>query len=119
IFATLAPGRGTIPLTPGRQGGSGVPAGTAQSTTAQSGTAQSATAEEGYLHCGPSGAGHFVKMVHNGIEYGLIAAYAGGLNILKHADVGKRGRAVDAENTPLRNPEHLRYDFSLADFAEA
>jgi len=96
---TLAPGRGSLPATIGRQG-------------------KGSTAEEGYLHCGPSGAGHFVKMVHNGIEYGLMAAYAEGLNILRHADVGKRGRAVDAETTPLRNPEHFRYDFSLADIAE-
>src|SRR5256712_2536621 len=99
IFRTLAPGRRNIDRTPGREKTRG-------------------TAEEGYLHCGPSGAGHFVKMVHNGIEYGLMAAYAEGLNILRHADVGKRGRAVDAETTPLRNPEHFRYDFSLADIAE-
>ena len=73
----------------------------------------SSTAEEGYLHCGPNGAGHFVKMVHNGIEYGLMAAYAEGFNILRHANVGKRGRAVDAETTPLRNPEHYQYDLDL------
>jgi hypothetical protein len=76
------------------------------------------TAEEGYLHCGPNGAGHFVKMVHNGIEYGLMAAYAEGLNILKHANVGKKGREVDAETTPLRNPEHYQYDLNLPDIAE-
>jgi 6-phosphogluconate dehydrogenase len=76
------------------------------------------TAEEGYLHCGPSGAGHFVKMVHNGIEYGLMAAYSEGLNILKHANAGKQGRSVDAETSPLRNPEHYQYDLSLADIAE-
>ena len=76
------------------------------------------TAEEGYLHCGPAGAGHFVKMIHNGIEYGIMAAYAEGINILKHANVGKRGRAVDAETTPLRNPEHYQYDLNLADIAE-
>ena len=76
------------------------------------------TAEEGYLHCGPTGAGHFVKMVHNGIEYGMMAAYAEGLNILKHANVGKQTHAVDAETTPLRNPEHYQYDFNLADIAE-
>ena len=76
------------------------------------------TAEEGYLYCGPSGAGHFVKMVHNGIEYGLMEAYAEGLNILRHANVGKTGRTVDAETTPLRNPEHYQYDFNLADVAE-
>jgi 6-phosphogluconate dehydrogenase len=99
IFKTLAPGRGTLPRTPGREKAGG-------------------TAEEGYLHCGPNGAGHFVKMVHNGIEYGLMAAYAEGLNILKHANVGKRGRAVDAETTPLRNPEHYQYDFNLPDVAE-
>lgn len=99
IFKTLAPGRGSIPRTPGREKSSG-------------------TAEEGYLHCGPSGAGHFVKMVHNGIEYGLMAAYAEGLNILKHANVGKSARAADAETTPLRNPEHYQYDFNLADVAE-
>jgi len=76
------------------------------------------TAEEGYLHCGPSGAGHFVKMVHNGIEYGLMAAYAEGLNILKHANAGKSHRETDAETTPLRNPENYQYDFNLADVTE-
>jgi 6-phosphogluconate dehydrogenase len=104
IFATLAPGRGTIPPTPGRP--------------AQSPTAQSRTAEEGYLHCGPSGAGHFVKMVHNGIEYGLMAAYAEGLNILKHADVGRRSEKPDAETAPLRGAEYYQYDFPLADVTE-
>lgn len=99
IFKTLAPGRGETPRTPGRAGVGG-------------------TAEEGYLHCGPNGAGHFVKMVHNGIEYGLMAAYAEGLNILRHADVGKTGRLADAETTPLRNPEHYQYDFNLTDIAE-
>jgi 6-phosphogluconate dehydrogenase len=99
IFKTLAPGRGEIPRTPGREKVAG-------------------TAEDGYLHCGPSGAGHFVKMVHNGIEYGLMAAYAEGLNILKHADAGKQGRSVDAETTPLRNPEHYQYDLNLPDVAE-
>ena len=99
IFATLAPGRGQIPRTPGREERGG-------------------TAEQGYLHCGPSGAGHFVKMVHNGIEYGLMAAYAEGLNILAKADVGKADRAADAETTPLRNPEHYRYDFDIADVTE-
>src|SRR5438067_866695 len=95
IFATLAPGLGNVPRTPGRDRVGG-------------------TAEEGYLHCGPSGAGHFVKMVHNGIEYGLMAAYAEGLNILKHANAGKSHREADAETTPLRNPEHYQYDFNLA-----
>ncbi|HKW87997.1 MAG TPA: decarboxylating 6-phosphogluconate dehydrogenase [Candidatus Acidoferrales bacterium] len=99
ILKTLAPGRGNIPRTPGRETSSG-------------------TAEEGYLYCGPSGAGHFVKMVHNGIEYGLMAAYAEGLNILKHANAGKSTRSADAETTPLRNPEHYQYDFNLADVAE-
>jgi 6-phosphogluconate dehydrogenase len=99
IFKTLAPGRGEIPRTPGRESASG-------------------TAEEGYLHCGPNGAGHFVKMVHNGIEYGLMAAYAEGFNILKHADVGHTQREADAETTPLRDPEHYQYDFNLADVAE-
>lgn len=99
IFKSLAPGRGSIDRTPGRDGIGG-------------------TAEEGYLHCGPSGAGHFVKMVHNGIEYGLMAAYAEGVNILRHANVGKQGRVVDAETTPLRNPEHYRYDLNLRDIAE-
>jgi 6-phosphogluconate dehydrogenase len=99
IFKSLAPGRGDISRTPGREKLPG-------------------TAEEGYLHCGPSGAGHFVKMVHNGIEYGLMAAYAEGLNILKHANAGAGAREVDAETTPLRNPEHYRYDFPLADVAE-
>jgi 6-phosphogluconate dehydrogenase len=99
IFKTLAPGRGNVDRTPGREKAGG-------------------TAEEGYLHCGPSGAGHFVKMVHNGIEYGLMAAYAEGLNILKHANAGKTQRENDAETTPLRNPEHYQYDFNLADVTE-
>src|SRR5579871_4528037 len=99
IFKTLAPGRGNAERTPGREKVGG-------------------TAEEGYLHCGPSGAGHFVKMVHNGIEYGLMAAYAEGLNILKHASVGKQDHEVDAETTPLRHPEHYQYDFNLADVTE-
>ena len=76
------------------------------------------TAEDGYLHCGPSGAGHFVKMVHNGIEYGIMAAYAEGFNILRHANVGKVGRTIDAETTPLRNPELYQYDLNLTDVAE-
>jgi len=99
IFAALAPGRGDIPRTPGRETRGG-------------------SAEKGYLHCGPSGAGHFVKMIHNGIEYGLMAAYAEGFNILKNANIGKATHEVDAETTPLRNPEHYRYDFDLADIAE-
>jgi len=99
ILKTLAPGIGTIDRTPGREKMKG-------------------TAEEGYLHCGPSGAGHFVKMVHNGIEYGVMAAYAEGLNILKHANVGKSTHAVDAETTPLRDPAHYQYDFPLPDVAE-
>ena len=99
VFASLAPGAGGVAPTPGRRLGSG-------------------TAEEGYLHCGPSGAGHFVKMVHNGIEYGLMAAYAEGLNILRHANAGSAAREVDAETTPLRNPELYQYNFSLADVAE-
>jgi 6-phosphogluconate dehydrogenase len=99
IFKTLAPGRGTVDRTPGRENAKG-------------------TSEEGYLHCGPNGAGHFVKMVHNGIEYGLMAAYAEGLNILKHANAGKTKRETDAETTPLRNPEHYQYDFNLADVTE-
>jgi 6-phosphogluconate dehydrogenase len=99
IFKALAPGRGTISRTPGREKVGG-------------------TAEDGYLHCGESGAGHFVKMVHNGVEYGVMAAYAEGFNILKHADVGRRGRAVDAETTPLRTPEHYQYEFNIADVAE-
>ena len=99
IFKRLAPGKGDIPRTPGREKAKG-------------------TAEEGYLHCGPNGAGHFVKMVHNGIEYGLMAAYAEGLNILKHANAGKASREVDAETTPLRHPEHHQYDMNLADITE-
>ena len=99
IFKSLAPGRGDISRTPGREKVTG-------------------TAEEGYLHCGPSGAGHFVKMVHNGIEYALMAAYAEGLNILKHANAGSGAREIDAETTPLRNPENYRYDFPLADVTE-
>ena len=99
VFATLAPGRGDIPRTPGRDRLSG-------------------TAELGYLHCGPSGAGHFVKMVHNGIEYGLMAAYAEGLNILHAANAGMRERTPDAETAPLRHPEHYRYEINLADVTE-
>ena len=99
IFRTLAPGRGLLPRTLGRAQAQG-------------------TAEEGYLHCGPSGAGHFVKMVHNGIEYGLMAAYAEGFNILKHANVGTKTQTIDAETTPLRNPGHYQYDFNLPDIAE-
>jgi len=99
IFKTLAPGAGDILRTPGREKLGG-------------------TAELGYLHCGPAGAGHFVKMVHNGIEYGLMAAYAEGLNILKNADIGKRSHEKDAETAPLRNPEHYQYQFNLADVAE-
>ncbi len=99
IFKTLAPGRGGISGTPGRE---------------DSGS----TAEEGYLYCGPSGAGHFVKMVHNGVEYGLMAAYAEGFNILRHANVGKSDRVANAETTPLRNPERYQYEFNLADVAE-
>jgi len=99
IFATLAPGMGDVPRTPGRESGSG-------------------TAEKGYLHCGGNGGGHFVKMVHNGIEYGIMAAYAEGLGILKSADVGKASHEVDAETTPLRDPEHYQYDFNLADVTE-
>jgi 6-phosphogluconate dehydrogenase len=99
IFAALAPSIDEAPRTPGREKLGG-------------------TAEHGYLHCGPSGAGHFVKMVHNGIEYGMMAAYAEGLNILKHANAGKEKRAVDAETTPLRHPELYLYDLNLADVAE-
>jgi len=99
IFATLAPGRGDIPRTPGREEAGG-------------------TSEQGYLHCGPSGAGHFVKMVHNGIEYGLMAAYAEGLAVLKAANIGKKSGVVDAETTPLRDPEHYQYDLNLPDIAE-
>ncbi len=100
IFASLAPGLGTIPRTPGRETIGG-------------------TAEQGYLHCGPNGAGHFVKMVHNGIEYGLMAAYAEGLNVLRHANAGATApRTADAETSPLRNPEHYRYDLNLRDITE-
>jgi 6-phosphogluconate dehydrogenase len=99
IFSTLAPGAGDIPRTPGREKFDG-------------------TAEQGYLHCGPSGAGHFVKMVHNGIEYGLMAAYAEGLGILRNANVGKEQHPIDAETTPLRDPEHYQYDLDLRDIAE-
>jgi 6-phosphogluconate dehydrogenase len=99
IFKSLAPGRGDIARTPGREKLGG-------------------TSEEGYLHCGPSGAGHFVKMVHNGIEYGVMAAYAEGLNILHHANVGKNKQIDDAETTPLRQPEHYLYDLNLPDVAE-
>jgi 6-phosphogluconate dehydrogenase len=99
VFKALAPGRGDIPRTPGRSKKGG-------------------TAELGYLHCGPVGAGHFVKMIHNGIEYGLMAAYGEGLNILKHAGIGKASHEKDAETTPLRNPEHFQYEFDLADITE-
>jgi 6-phosphogluconate dehydrogenase len=100
IFKTLAPGIGDIPRTPGRE------------------KAAAGTSELGYLHCGPSGAGHFVKMVHNGIEYGLMAAYAEGLGILRAANVGKKQHAADAETTPLRVPEHYQYDLNLPDITE-
>ena len=99
IFSTLAPGIGDIPRTPGREKLDG-------------------TAEQGYLHCGPNGAGHFVKMVHNGIEYGLMAAYAEGLGILRDANIGKEKHEIDAETTPLRDPEHYQYDLNLRDVAE-
>jgi 6-phosphogluconate dehydrogenase len=99
IFATLAPGIGEVPRTAGREKLGG-------------------TAEQGYLHCGPNGAGHFVKMVHNGIEYGLMAAYAEGLGVLKAANIGKTGSETDAETTPLRDPEHYQFDLNLADISE-
>jgi 6-phosphogluconate dehydrogenase len=99
IFAALAPGPGEVPRTPGRDKLGG-------------------TSEQGYLHCGPNGAGHFVKMIHNGIEYGIMAAYAEGMGVLKDANAGKRESEVDAETTPLRNPEHYQYDFNVADISE-
>jgi 6-phosphogluconate dehydrogenase len=99
VLKSLAPGVGEIARTPGREEIGG-------------------TAEQGYLHCGPSGAGHFVKMVHNGIEYGVMAAYAEGLGVLRSANIGKRSHEVDAETTPLRNPEHYQYDLNLRDIAE-
>jgi 6-phosphogluconate dehydrogenase len=99
IFSTLAPGIGDVPRTPGREKAGG-------------------TAEQGYLHCGPNGAGHFVKMVHNGVEYGIMAAYAEGMGVLRSANVGKEEHAIDAETTPLRDPDHYQYDFDLADVAE-
>ncbi|MBP3956032.1 decarboxylating 6-phosphogluconate dehydrogenase [Gemmata sp. G18] len=99
IFATLAPPIDSAPRTPGKEG-------------------PTRPAEHGYLHCGPNGAGHFVKMVHNGIEYGIMAAYAEGMNILRHANVGRREHAADAETTPLRAPEHYQYDLNVADIAE-
>jgi 6-phosphogluconate dehydrogenase len=98
IFKTLAPGVGDIPLTPGSK--------------------REGTAEHGYLHCGPNGAGHFVKMVHNGIEYGIMAAYAEGLSILRSANVGNQKQGIDAETTPLRDPEHYRFDLDLSNIAE-
>jgi 6-phosphogluconate dehydrogenase len=100
IFKTLAPGRGNVDRTPGRD------------------KAPATTAEEGYLHCGPPGAGHFVKMVHNGIEYGMMAAYAEGLNILKHANVGKTAGVIDAETAPVREPDHYKYDLPIPEVAE-
>ena len=99
IFSTLAPGVDAVERTPGREGATG-------------------TAEHGYLHCGPNGAGHFVKMVHNGIEYGLMAAYAEGFNLLAHANAGASARSGDAETSPLENPEHYQYDLNLAEIAE-
>jgi 6-phosphogluconate dehydrogenase len=99
IFAALAPGRGDVPRTPGREKLGG-------------------TSEQGYLHCGPNGAGHFVKMVHNGIEYGVMAAYAEGLGVLQSANIGKGQHETDAETTPLRDPEHYQYDFNLSDVTE-
>jgi len=99
IFKRLAPGTGDIPRTPGRENIDG-------------------TAEQGYLHCGPNGAGHFVKMVHNGIEYGMMAAYAEGLGVLRQANVGKQKAVIDAETTPLRDPEHYQYELNLRDIAE-
>ena len=99
IFATLSPGAGDIARTLGREKTEG-------------------TAEKGYLHCGPNGAGHFVKMVHNGIEYGIMAAYAEGLSVLRPAKVGKQTQGIDAETTPLRDPEHYQYDLNLPDIAE-
>jgi len=99
IFKTLAPGAGDIPRTPGRKKLEG-------------------TAEQGYLHCGPNGAGHFVKMVHNGIEYGIMAAYAEGLSVLRSANVGKQTHGIDAETTPLRDPEHYQYDLDLSNISE-
>jgi 6-phosphogluconate dehydrogenase len=100
IFRTLAPGRDSAERTPGRKGTDG------------------GTAEDGYLHCGPAGAGHFVKMVHNGIEYGLMAAYAEGLNVLEHANAGAQEREADAETAPLRDPQYYRYDIDIAEVAE-
>jgi 6-phosphogluconate dehydrogenase len=99
IFSALAPGIGDIPRTPGRETLDG-------------------TAEQGYLHCGPNGGGHFVKMVHNGIEYGIMAAYAEGMSVIRSANVGKQQHGVDAETTPLRDPEHYQYDFNLRDISE-
>jgi 6-phosphogluconate dehydrogenase len=99
IFATLAPGIGSLGRTPGREGLKG-------------------TSEQGYLHCGPSGAGHFVKMIHNGIEYAVMAAYAEGLDVLRAANAGKQAREIDAETAPLRSPEHYQYEFNVADVAE-
>jgi 6-phosphogluconate dehydrogenase len=99
VFKALAPGRAAAKQTPGREGRPG-------------------TAEDGYLHCGPAGAGHFVKMIHNGIEYGMMAAFAEGLNILEKADAGNHAREADAETTPLRNPDDFRYDFDLAEITE-
>jgi len=99
LLKTIAPGMGDIERTPGRTG-------------------EASTSEQGYLHCGPNGAGHFVKMVHNGIEYGIMAAYAEGMNILKHANIGKGSHDIDAETSPLRNPEHYQYDIDTAEVAE-
>src|SRR5216683_4768531 len=99
IFARLAPGKGDAPRTPGREQVGG-------------------TAEQGYLHCGPNGAGHFVKMVHNGIEYGIMAAYAEGMNILQHANIGKQQQNINAETAPLSSPEYYQYDFNMVDVAE-
>jgi len=99
LFKTIAPGTGDVEVTPGR-------------------TRTDGTAPEGYLHCGPNGAGHFVKMVHNGVEYGMMAAIAEGLSIIKHADAGKHAGIIDAENTPLRDPEFYQYEIDVAEVAE-
>jgi 6-phosphogluconate dehydrogenase len=100
VFKTLAPGVGDAPRTPGRE------------------KMAAGTAEQGYLHCGPPGAGHFVKMVHNGIEYGMMQAYAEGLNVIRNANIGKKTHEKDAETTPLRNPEYFQYEMNVADIAE-
>jgi 6-phosphogluconate dehydrogenase len=119
VFSALAPGTGTVSRTPGRnRPGDASHSAHASSLSGEHDNAAVNTAEQGYLHCGPHGAGHFVKMIHNGIEYGMMAAYAEGFNILHNANIGKQSHEVDAETTPLQDPQFYQYEFNLPDIAE-